>query len=51
VAVAVAGYRDVRRWLDLAAEVEPLFGDMLGGPSFYQALLKHIAVRGALTPS
>jgi GNAT superfamily N-acetyltransferase len=39
----VAGYRDVRGWLDLAAEVEDLFGDMLGGPGFYDSLLRHIA--------
>ncbi len=40
--VQIAEYRDVRSWLDLAAEVEWLFGDMLGGPDFYQALLKNI---------
>src|SRR4051794_9343674 len=37
-----AGYRDVRSWLDLAAEVEPLFGPMLDDPGFYQALLRNI---------
>lgn len=40
--VQLADYRDVRSWLDLAAEVEWLFGDMLGGPDFYQALLRNI---------
>src|SRR5438445_13206196 len=43
-----ASYLDVRRWLDLAAEVEGLFGDMLGGPGFYQALLRNIARGTAL---
>ena len=42
IQVGVAGYRDVRRWLDLAAEVEWLFGDMLGSAGFYQVLLKNI---------
>jgi GNAT superfamily N-acetyltransferase len=41
--VAIAGYRDVRGWLDLAEEVEDLFGGLLGGPGFYEALLRHIA--------
>lgn len=40
--VQIAGYRDARSWLDLAAEVEWFFGDMLGGPHFYRALLKNI---------
>ena len=40
--VQIAEYRDVRSWLDLAAEVEWLFGDMLGDPDFYQALLRYI---------
>ena len=40
--VQVAEYRDVRSWLDLAAEVEWLFGDMLGGPDFYEALLRNV---------
>jgi GNAT superfamily N-acetyltransferase len=37
-----AGYRDVRGWLDLAAEVEPLFGPMLGDAEFYRVLLVNI---------
>jgi GNAT superfamily N-acetyltransferase len=41
--VQVAAYRDVRSWLDLAAEVEPLFGAMLDDPAFYQALLRNVA--------
>jgi GNAT superfamily N-acetyltransferase len=41
--VEAAGYRDVRSWLDLAAEVEWCFGDLLGGPGFYAALLRNIA--------
>jgi ribosomal protein S18 acetylase RimI-like enzyme len=40
--VVRAGYRDVRSWLDLVAEVEPLFGPMLDGPEFYQVLLRNI---------
>lgn len=40
--VQVAGYRDLRSWLDLAAEVEWFFGDMLGSAGFYHALLKNI---------
>jgi GNAT superfamily N-acetyltransferase len=35
-------YRDIRHWLDLAAEVEPLFGSMLDDPEFYRALLRNI---------
>lgn len=37
-----AHYRDVRCWLDLAAEVEWFFGDMLGRAGFYRALLNNI---------
>ena len=40
--VQSAGYRDVRSWLDLVAEVEWIFGDMLSGPDFYQALLRNL---------
>jgi len=40
--VVQAGYRDVRGWLDLAAEVEPLFGSMLDDPEFYRVLLRNI---------
>jgi GNAT superfamily N-acetyltransferase len=42
VRVKVAQYRDIRSWLDLAAEVEPLFGAMLDDPAFYQALLRNV---------
>ncbi|MDQ2741081.1 MAG: GNAT family N-acetyltransferase [Chloroflexota bacterium] len=45
--VVVAQYRDVRNWLDLAAEVEHLFGSMLDSPGFYQALLGAIERRTA----
>jgi hypothetical protein len=45
--VQVAAYRDVRGWLDLVAEVEPLFGGMLDDPAFYQALLRNVARRTA----
>jgi GNAT superfamily N-acetyltransferase len=38
-----AEYRDIRSWLDLAAEVESLFGAMLDDPGFYQVLLTNIA--------
>jgi GNAT superfamily N-acetyltransferase len=41
--VQTAELRDVRSWLDLAAEVEPLFGDLLGRADFYAALLRGIA--------
>lgn len=40
--IDTAGYRDVRCWLDLAAEVESLFGPMLDDPGFYHALLRNI---------
>ncbi len=46
--VQVAGYCDLRSWLDLAAEVEWFFGDMLGSAGFYHALLKNIARGTAL---
>jgi ribosomal protein S18 acetylase RimI-like enzyme len=42
VEVVRAEYRDVRGWLDLAAEVEPLFGSMLDDPEFYRVLLVNI---------
>ena len=45
--VQTAEPRDVRGWLDLAAEVETLFGDLLGQPDFYAALLRGIARRTA----
>jgi len=40
--VETAHYRDVRSWLDLAAEVEGLFGDMLGSAGFYRVILNNI---------
>lgn len=40
--VEAARYRDIRAWLDLAAEVEPLFGPLLDDAGFYQALLSNI---------
>jgi ribosomal protein S18 acetylase RimI-like enzyme len=45
--VAAAELRDIRSWLDLAAEVEPLFGNMLDDHRFYKALLKNIERRSA----
>lgn len=41
--VVVANEEDVAAWLDLAAEVEPLFGPMVGDPLFHQALHRNIA--------
>jgi GNAT superfamily N-acetyltransferase len=38
--VEVAELRDIRSWLDLAAEVEALFGNMLDNHGFYDALLR-----------
>jgi GNAT superfamily N-acetyltransferase len=40
--VQIAGDEDVRSWLDLAAEVEPLFGPMLDTPEFHEALRRNI---------
>ncbi len=40
--VAVACEQDVAAWLDLAAEVEPLFGPMVTDPLFRQALYRNI---------
>ena len=37
-----ATYLDIRNWLDLCREVEPLFGPMLDDPEFYRALLRNI---------
>jgi GNAT superfamily N-acetyltransferase len=34
---------DIPAWLDLAREVEPLFGPMVDEPSFHKALQKNIA--------
>src|SRR6266851_1229552 len=40
--VEVTEFRDVRNWLDLSAEVEFLFGNMLDDQGFYQTLLRNI---------
>ena len=40
--VTVANEEDVAAWLDLAAEVEPLFGPMVSDPLFHQALHRNI---------
>lgn len=40
--VVVADEKDVVAWLDLAAEVEPLFGPMVDDPHFHQALYRNI---------
>lgn len=40
--VVVACEEDVAAWIDLAAEVEPLFGPMIDDPYFYQALYRNI---------
>lgn len=45
--VTVAGDEDFSPWLALAAEVEPLFGPMIGDPEFHRALKKNIARRTA----
>jgi GNAT superfamily N-acetyltransferase len=42
VRVVVAREQDVRAWLDLAREVEPLFGPMVNEPAFHRALYKNI---------
>lgn len=41
--VALAQPEDVPAWLNLAAEVEPLFGPMVNEPSFLHALSKRIS--------
>ena len=41
--VALAQPADLQAWLDLAAEVEPLFGPMVVDPGFHAALERHIA--------
>jgi GNAT superfamily N-acetyltransferase len=46
--VVRAGTGDIRAWLDLAAEVEPLFGPMVGDQRFLRALERNIA-RGSAT--
>jgi hypothetical protein len=40
--VAIATLDDVPAWLVLAAEVEPLFGPMVGDPQFHAALERTI---------
>lgn len=46
--VVRASIGDIRAWLDLAAEVEPLFGPMVGDERFLRALERNIA-RGSAT--
>jgi GNAT superfamily N-acetyltransferase len=41
--VVMAQTEDIPAWLNLAAEVEPLFGPMVNEPSFLRALHKNIA--------
>jgi len=41
--VALAQSADLPAWLDLAAEVEPLFGPMVADPGFHAALERNIA--------
>ena len=41
--VALAQPADLQAWLDLAAEVEPLFGPMVADPGFHAALERNIA--------
>jgi ribosomal protein S18 acetylase RimI-like enzyme len=41
--VVKAQLADVAAWLNLAGEVEPLFGPMVNEPSFHRALYKNIA--------
>jgi hypothetical protein len=36
--IALAQFADIAAWLDLAAEVEPLFGPMVADPGFHAAL-------------
>ncbi len=40
--VALAQIADIPAWLDLAAEVESLFGPMVADPAFHAALERHI---------
>lgn len=40
--VALAQLADIPAWLDLAAEVEFLFGPMVADPAFHTALAQHI---------
>jgi GNAT superfamily N-acetyltransferase len=41
--VTLAQPADIPAWLELAAEVEPLFGPMVAGPGFHAALERNIA--------
>jgi broad specificity phosphatase PhoE/GNAT superfamily N-acetyltransferase len=41
--IAIARERDIPSWLDLAAEVEPLFGPMVDDPRFHEALRRNVA--------
>jgi GNAT superfamily N-acetyltransferase len=40
--VHLAQRQDIPAWLELAAEVEPLFGPMVDDPGFVRALLKNV---------
>jgi GNAT superfamily N-acetyltransferase len=46
--VTTAESRDIPAWLDLAVEVEPLFGPLVGDDRFQRALQRNIA-RGSAT--
>jgi ribosomal protein S18 acetylase RimI-like enzyme len=41
--IALAQSADIPAWLDLAVEVEPLFGPMVADPAFHAALERNIA--------
>jgi GNAT superfamily N-acetyltransferase len=41
--VRTAQPEDIPAWLDLAAEVEPLFGPMVDDPAFHRALERNVA--------
>jgi len=43
VAVVAATSEDVPGWLELAAEVEQLFGPMVDDPEFHRALARSIS--------
>lgn len=45
--IALAQMADIQAWLDLAAEVEPLFGPMIADPGFHAALERNIERRTA----
>jgi hypothetical protein len=46
--VALAQPADIPAWLELAAEVEPLFGPMVAEPGFHAALERNLARQTAL---